>query len=250
MNSLRTLLDSGTPLVAVSFDDSDSEGSAAAAESAGVDVAELCVDRYERYDAAHVRAQIEAYRPLPVLATIRSAAEGGNWHGPEAERLALYRAVVPVVDAVDVELSSTGIVAEVVAAAHANDTLAVVSHHDFARTPGTDELRAVVAAATELGADLVKVSTMAHSAADVRRLATLLTDAAAGPAGPELIVIAMGETGTLSRVFFPALGSRLTYSFLDGFSAPGQLQFHETRRLLRQFYPDYARNTTAAPHGN
>ncbi|MET9467304.1 type I 3-dehydroquinate dehydratase [Streptomyces sp. NPDC006544] len=243
MNSLRALLDGGIPLVAVSFDDSDTEPRAHAAKAAGVDVAELRVDRYARTETAHVLAQVDAFKALPVLATLRSAREGGAWKGTESQRLELFRALAPQVDAVDIELSSGEILTEVIEAAHRHDTVAVVSYHNFELTPGTEELQAVIDGAKSAGADVVKVSTMVRSDEDVRRLASLLLSA--GADGTRLIVIAMGERGAVSRVFFPALGSRITYSFFGASSAPGQLAFPETFDLLRTFYPAFDQRKSA-----
>ncbi|WP_175541484.1 type I 3-dehydroquinate dehydratase [Streptomyces aidingensis] len=233
---MRDRLGSETPLIAVSFRDSDNERLSKEAMGAGVDVAELRIDKFSRADTGHVLAQVKLFRELATLATIRSREEGGHWDGAEEERLELFRTVAPVVDAVDIELSSRGILPEVIATARENDTVAVVSYHNFEATPGRQELEAVVRDAARAGADVVKISTMVASGADLRRLASLLV---AREDGPELIVIAMGALGAVSRVFFPALGSRLTYSFIGSSFAPGQLDFHETFHLLRQFYPDF-----------
>ncbi|MGW6704819.1 type I 3-dehydroquinate dehydratase [Streptomyces sp. NPDC054956] len=237
MNSIRALLDGGIPLVAVSFDDGEAGPRADEAKAAGVDVAELRVDRFSRTGAEHVLAQVDAFKALPVLATVRSALEGGEWTGTEEERLEVFRALAPRVDAVDIELSSREILPEVVAAARLHDTVVIVSYHNFEFTPSTEELQAVIDDAKSAGADVVKVSAMVTSESDVRRLASLLLRA--GEDGTRLIVIAMGEIGAVSRVFFPALGSRITYSFFGTSSAPGQLDFPETFGLLRKFYPDF-----------
>ena len=240
MNTMRALLDLDVPLIAVSFADDDNERAAAEARSLGVDVAELRIDRFARTDVGHVREQVRAFAGLPVLATVRSAAEGGGWSGGEAARLELFREVAPLVDAVDVELSSREVVAGVIAAAHAHDALAIVSFHDFDRTPDIGELDAIVRAAKEAGADIVKISTMANTGADLKTLASLLVNS---DDDTEMIVIAMGEIGTASRIFFPALGSRLTYTFIGHQPTSGQLDYAETSRLIRQFYPGYDRRS-------
>ncbi|XVS68318.1 type I 3-dehydroquinate dehydratase [Actinosynnema sp. CA-299493] len=239
---MRALLGLDLPLIAVSFADDDSARAAAEARSLGVDVAELRIDRFARTEVAHVLGQVRAFEGLPVLATVRSAAEGGGWSGGEEARLALFREVAPLVDAVDVELSSEGVVADVIAAAHAHDALAIVSYHNFDRTPDIRELDAIARAAKEAGADIVKISTMANSGADVKTLASLLVNSGDDS---EMIVIAMGEIGTASRVFFPALGSRVTYTFLGHQPTSGQLDYAETSRLIRRFYPGYGRHKGA-----
>lgn len=233
---MRALLDSGVPLVAVSFGDDDSERAAKEALTSGVDIAELRIDRYSRTDSAHVREQVGHFSGLPVLATVRSALEGGGWTGSEQHRLDLFRTVAPLVDAVDIELSSREILADVIAAAGAHGAVAIVSYHNFDRTPERAELAAIARDAKAAGADIVKISTMAETAADLKTLAALLLNSTDDM---EMIVIAMGEIGTASRIFFPALGSRLTYTFIGHQPTSGQLDFAETSGLLRKFYPAY-----------
>ncbi|WP_433216819.1 type I 3-dehydroquinate dehydratase [Dactylosporangium sp. CS-047395] len=234
--TLRERLAAGPPLVAVSFGDEDAAGHAARARALGVDLAELRIDWHRSADPADVLAAIAPFRAagLPTLATIRAKAEGGYWSGDDTARLALFEAVLPEVDAVDVELSSAEILPGVVAAARAADRPVIVSYHDFEKTPNDDRLAATAEAARAAGADLVKISTMAHDPGDLKRLAGLLLRY------DSMIVIAMGHEGAASRVFFPLLGSRITYSAMGGRPAPGQLPFEETARLLTAFSPTYA----------
>ncbi|MEV8512809.1 type I 3-dehydroquinate dehydratase [Dactylosporangium sp. NPDC051484] len=240
--TLRERLAGGVPLVAVSFGDDDAEGDAARARALGVDLAELRIDWYGSTDPDYVLRAVAPFRAagLPTLATIRSKAEGGHWPGDDARRLALFEAVLPEVDAVDVELSSAAILPGVVAAAHAADRLVIVSYHDFDATPDEAALRATVEAAVAAGADFVKISTMALGPGDLRVLAGLLVRY------DSMIVIGMGAEGAGSRVFFPLLGSRITYSAIGGRPAPGQLPFAETVRLLETFSPGYAEHRRAA----
>ncbi|GAA3299641.1 type I 3-dehydroquinate dehydratase [Dactylosporangium vinaceum] len=240
--TLRERLTGGAPLVAVSFGDEDPAGHAARARALGVDLAELRIDWHRSAEPADVLAAIAPFRAagLPTLATIRSKAEGGYWSGDDAARLRLFAAVLPAVDAVDVELSSDQVLPGVVAAARAADRPVIVSYHDFDRTPGAAELRAKVEAARAAGADAVKISTMAQGSEDLRVLAGLLVEY------DRMIVIGMGAEGAGSRVFFPLLGSRITYSAIGGRPAPGQLPFEETKRLLTTFSPEYAASAEAA----
>jgi 3-dehydroquinate dehydratase-1 len=235
-STLAERLSGGAPLVAVSFGDEDAAGHAARARALGVDLAELRIDWHGSVEPGAVLAAIAPFRAagLPTLATIRSKAEGGFWPGGEAARLALFEAVVPEVDAVDIELSSAEIRPAVLAAARAAGRPVIVSYHDFDQTPDEASLRATVEAARDAGADVVKISTMAHGPADLKVLAGLLLRY------DSMIVIAMGPEGAGSRVFFPLLGSRVTYSSIGGRPAPGQLPFAETVRLLESFSPQYA----------
>lgn len=245
-HAIRALLDDDVPTVAVSFADDASDEEIASAAADGVDVAELRIDRYASVDVDRVVAEARRFAALPTLATIRSRAEGGDWAGTDAERAARYEALLDVVDAIDVEVASVAAspeLAAVVAAARARGVVVVLSHHDFDATPDTDELDALAARGRSLGADYVKVATMATSVADVGRLAAFTSRHAADG----VIVIAMGPHGSQSRVFFPALGSRLTYAHLGRWAVPGQLTFAETFDLLRRFSPEFAERKAGLP---
>jgi len=220
------------PCVAVPFADRTTRAEVLALAQRGLDVAELRVDHFARFDPAHVLAQLDVFAGVPVLATIRSAAEGGGWQRPEAERLALFRALIPRVDAVDVELASE-IARDVVGAARGAGKLAIASFHDFAKTPDDGALADVVARGRALGADVVKIATAVAGPGDVRLLARLLvsTDEIG------LIAIGMGDRAVATRLLFPALGSLLTYAHAGAATAPGQIPLDEMQSLLRRLFP-------------
>ena len=171
------------------------------------------------------------------MATIRSQVEGGDWRDSESARLALYRAVIPQVQIIDVELGAREIRQEVLkAVAHAeHPPVVVLSFHDFADTPRLELLQEKVDLARAAGADIVKIATMVESPTDLRILAALLINNAAQP----LVVIGMGAYGSLSRIAFGALGSLWTFAHLREPTAPGQLTLEQTTELLELFYPRY-----------
>ena len=161
-----------------------------------------------------------ALRPLRDARHHSHPAEGGCWTASEQERADLFRSVMPYVDGIDVELTSATSMSSVIDEAVAGDHVLIISNHDFESTPSLHELESIAQQGKELGADVVKLSAMAHSQPDLRTLASFtLQKAEIG-----LIVIAMGDHGTASRVFFPALGSRLTYAYTSD-RVSGQLPF-------------------------
>lgn len=237
-NRLAALLASEAPTVAVSHGDEVDAEQVSAARDLGVDVVELRVDRFDVLDVDHVTAVVGRCSALPVLATVRHVDEGGSWTGDERDRAALVRALLPVVDGVDVELArSGGPMAEVVAEARSLDRTVVLSHHDFTATPTRPRLDAMADEASAAGADHLKVAVAVHTPSDVRTLASFTID----HAHEAPITIAMGDRGSVSRVFFPALGSRLTYAFVSEHQVPGQLDVVETLQLLGRFYPERRR---------
>ncbi|GMV92303.1 MAG: hypothetical protein AMXMBFR82_20810 [Candidatus Hydrogenedentota bacterium] len=231
-------LDGVRPRIAVPFRDGTPPERIAEATRLGMDIAELRVDLFADRSPKAVLAEDDRFRDVPVLATIRSAAEGGQWAGADAERYALYEAVLPHVAAVDVELSSTAIVGEVIAAAHDGERCVVISFHDFEKTPPASTLDDIANRAHDAGADIVKIAATCNTPRDLHTLAEYtLRHREKG-----LVTIGMGEIGLVSRIFFPALGSLFTFaSFGDG-TAAGQLPLNMTAEYLREFYPSLARH--------
>ncbi len=196
----------------------------------GLSLLEARVDLFGSVEPAHVISSVNEARAIaPVLGTVRSSAEGGAWKRSERERLALYRALAPHVDALDVELDAK-IRGAVVRAARRARRLVVLSHHDFKKTPSSTRLDAVVLRGAQAGADIIKIATFVRSRADVETLGRLLTRHASLP----LVVIGMGTRGKVTRVLFPALGSLFTFASLEKKTAPGQLGLAETIRGLKQ----------------
>jgi 3-dehydroquinate dehydratase-1 len=223
------------PTLIAPFTDATPERTLERAARAGLDLLEARVDLFRDQDTEAVGARlVRAGKHAPLLLTIRSAAEGGAWKARDAERLELYRALLPLVDAVDVELAAA-IRPEVVQAARRAERPVVLSHHDFRRTPADAALERVVKRGFAAGADVVKLATHVRDDDDVARLAALF----ARHATRALVVIGMGEHGKKTRIFFPALGSLFTFASLDRGTAPGQLDLAATRRELGFFFPGY-----------
>ncbi len=163
---------------------------------------------------------------MPVLLTIRHAREGGAWRGSEADRLALYRAGLPAVSAVDMEIGSPGL-AELAQAASARRVRVVGSFHDFNKTPSMEKLLGLEARGRRLGADVVKIAAQVRGSADLARLFALPAQAQ----GP-VCVLGMGARGAISRVALPCAGSCLAYGALGRPTAPGQMTCRELARAL------------------
>lgn len=216
------------PKVAVSLRDGVPSRALTAMRRAGVDLVELRVDLFRSRDARRALAEVSRCRRFPVLATVRSAREGGRWTGSDAARIALFEALLTRVDAVDVELSSRRVLAAVAPAAKKAKKTLVVSFHDFKRTPTPAALRRIVRRARSAGADVVKIAARAVKSADVLSLGAFT--AAHAEAG--LITISMGREGAVSRVLFPALGSLVTFASYGKPTAPGQFDYASTLAML------------------
>ena len=201
------------------------------AVDAGADILELRADTFADASAAAMQTVIRGLKGLgkPVLLTIRSLSEGGVHQMPDRDRAALYIALMDMADAVDIELGSSAILKNVVASAKDNNKKVIISYHNFKTTPGDRKLQDVIARAREKVTDIVKIAAFAKSPEDLKRLGALL-------AGQnDLIVIAMGECGRASRVFFPMLGSLLTYGSVTASTAPGQMTLREIKQEFSRY---------------
>lgn len=200
----------------------------------GADLLEIRVDTFRRRGPDDI---ILALRPLkdvgrPLILTVRSKKEGGRVHIPDGKRLELFVALAPFAAYVDIELGSSAILKSVVDLCRRLGKKLIVSYHNFKKTPGAKELAGIVKKSRALRPDIVKIACAANGAEDLRRLASLLVYHE-GHDG--LSVIGMGRYGRASRVFFPALGSRIAYASVTETTAPGQMSVAEMKKEFRRF---------------
>jgi 3-dehydroquinate dehydratase/shikimate dehydrogenase len=107
----------------------------------------------------------------------------------------------------------------------------VCSHHDFLGTPSG--LKQIYESMAATPARILKIAVQADDATDCIPVFHLLERAQRE--GREMIAIAMGQAGIMTRILGPSRGSFLTYGSLDDESAtaPGQLTAIELREVYR-----------------
>lgn len=167
-------------------------------------------------------------RPLgqPTIATIRLANEGGQWNGPDADRLPLFDAALQTVTTVDIEYRSP-LMKQVSALACRYGKPLIISYHDFERTPPLAELQQVIRTAANYGT-VVKIATRTETEEDVATLRALFAEQCSA----SVCLLGMGTFGPHTRLDFPRLGSCLTYGYLDAPVAPGQVAAAELMKQL------------------
>lgn len=220
------------PCIAAVITGGITTGAVRKAASLGAGLLELRVDTFTATQPGRLLASFEKLKKitkLPILLTIRSTKEGGQAELPDRERAALYRVLIPFADLVDIELNSSGIRKNVVDFAKRAKKRVIISHHDFESTPGDKKLRKIIESARASGGDIVKIASLVNTQDDLRRLAGLLCSE------DDLIVIGMGPLGKPSRVFFPMLGSLITYGSTTKSTAPGQMSLKEMHTELRRY---------------
>jgi 3-dehydroquinate dehydratase, type I len=195
----------------------------------GTDILEIRVDSFNQNiqsTCAYI-AEIKKACSLPLIGTIRENT------GNSDKRLDYFKGIIPLVDAIDIELNSA-IVGQVIAMA--GDKTIIVSEHDFKRTPDIAQLKEIVDKATSLGGTIVKIAAFAHNQEDVVRLLRFIDQCE-----ENIVAFSMGEYGTISRVLSMLFGSLFSYGFITHANAPGQLSIEKLIEECRLFFPEMTR---------
>jgi len=188
------------------------EAAARAAEWA--DLVEIRADFIQDLDLA----QLFRTKSKPVIFTLRSREEGGEYTGMERQRLeVILRAAQHGADFVDVEFSAFWRVI----LQNVPPERVILSHHNFEETPAN--LGELLQSMANSGAGIIKIAVRARSLADNLRIADLL--GRARRLGIKLCALAMGREGIPSRILGSSWGSWMTFAGLPGgqATAEGQL---------------------------
>jgi 3-dehydroquinate dehydratase/shikimate dehydrogenase len=177
---------------------------------------------------------LSAHRDVTAIATCRRKAFGGNFAGSlTAELEELLEAAEAGCQIVDLEVESAeeakpAQLAKLRAGLRAAGTALLVSSHDFTRTKGLEQAAERIEA---FEPDFVKVVSTARTLSDNLEVLRLIDDRSFGT---QVVGIAMGEEGLVSRVLGPRAGGAFTFAASDdgAETAPGQ----PTARTLRDLY--------------
>lgn len=203
-----------------------------------IDLFELRIDTFKSQEVAYIRDVIDSLKSgyhKPLLATVRSKEEGGAIKHDDQKRYEIYKEVLPLVDAVDVELSSADLLKKVSSLCKESGKILIASYHNHGDTPDDSVMEGLLSEGKKAGADIVKIAVTANSKADLGRLISFTVK----NRDQGLITISQGKIGTISRIVTPILGSLMTYGYIDVPSAKGQLSAFEIVDYLRLFDPEY-----------
>jgi 3-dehydroquinate dehydratase/shikimate dehydrogenase len=177
---------------------------------------------------------LSAHRDVTAIATCRRKHFGGHFVRSLSEELeVLLTAAEAGCQIVDLEVESAeeakpAALAKFREGLKTTGTALLVSFHDFTRTKGLEQAAERIEA---FAPDFVKVVSTAKSLADNLAVLRLIEERSLFA---QVVGIAMGEEGLVSRVLGPRAGAAFTFaSFSDGAeTAPGQV----TARVLRDLY--------------
>lgn len=155
----------------------------------------------------------------------------------KGDRRPLFERLLAYVDCIDVEYEAQDREA-LLELARSRGAIAMLSTHNFEATPSRAELERMLVEWEALGADVAKLAVFARSSADL----TELLDFTRSATFRQLVTIAMGPEGLLSRIAAPFFGSLWSYGYVDQPNAPGQLSAAELHEEFRRYHPAYARD--------
>jgi 3-dehydroquinate dehydratase/shikimate dehydrogenase len=200
------------------------------------DLVELRLDYLDDIDAASksLRELIETIR-RPVILTLRSGEQGGKNSFDYDRRRQFWLSLkdIPGSTFCDIELD---LVLEFSAQAMQEQLpfswdRTICSHHDFSGT--SSDLEQVYERMAATPAAIIKIAVQANDAVDCLAIFRLLERAQREHR--ELIAIAMGQPGIMTRILGPSRGSFLTYASIDQESttAAGQVTAADLREVYR-----------------
>lgn len=203
-----------------------------------IDLLELRIDMFGSQDIDYIAGVVKSLKDVygkPLLATVRAMDEGGAIYIDDEKRYSIYKEVIPLVDAIDVELRSSELLKRVLPACKEKGIPAIASYHNNNETPDDTVLDGLISEGKGYGADIVKIAVTANSKEDLGRLISFTIK----NRNKGIITISQGSIGMISRVVTPILGSLMTYGYIDKPSAKGQLSAFDIAGYLRLFDPEY-----------
>ena len=168
-------------------------------------------------------------RKQPVLLTLRIPAEGGHRAWKTTERRALYLRLLPLVDAIDIELASAAALQLVIDVARHMDKTVILSAHAIAKPAPEKQFARWTAQFESRPNTILKIAARIQSWHDLQHLAALLVNHRDWP----IAVMGLGPYAAQSRSVLTALGSRLVYGYLDKPAAPGQPSAADIRKMVK-----------------
>lgn len=190
-----------------------------------------------RFDCVDVSSLDEVLRDLdrlckladrPFIVTFRPAEQGGHRAISLNERLDFWSREFSLKpgDFADIEAKLPSD-----QTARLSPDKVISSHHDFLGVPSN--LIELYEQMTKTSAAVIKVAVHAEDAVDCLPIFDLLDRAQTD--GREMIAIAMGQAGIMTRILGPSRGSFLTYGSLDddNTTAPGQVNARDLREIYR-----------------
>jgi len=198
----------------------------------GADLIEVRADLIREDPARALFLARESCPQMPVIFTVRTKREGGEFDGSAAVYRQLLLAAAGEADLVDLELQMAEKDPGLISDLHAAGALITGSYHNFSSTPDAPQLLQKLIRMQELGMDVCKLAVMPRSREDVLELMFASAEMSAAYADRPIVTMSMGQLGNISRVSGALTGSAVTFASLKKASAPGQIPARVMREMI------------------
>lgn len=201
-------------MICVSIQNKDLETIFDILDEAHVEMAEIRLDRCPNLGPAEIE-ELFSNSDVPLIATCRIS---DTMPAQEAEAR-LITAIKAGAAYADLEIEAPPMMSKRIRReARECGTVLIRSYHDFETTDSKAALEALVEKCQHLGAEIVKIVTLAQSPEEAKRVLSLYDRFA-----PEsLVAFCMGEEGKQSRLDCLRKGAPFSYAAYDEAAAPGQ----------------------------
>lgn len=240
------ILGQGMPKICVPLTAQTAEelfSQAEASVAAGADLVEWRADFFEELEQEVKTAETlellsDILGQVPLLFTIRTKKEGGNREisTDDYVNYNLLAARTGYADLVDVEaFDNEEEKKKLISEIRKLGVKVIASTHDFQKTDSRETLLSRFLEMDASGADILKMAVMPKDFEDVAAIMqatnemTKLTDR-------PLISMAMGDTGSMSRISGENFGSCVTFGTVGKASAPGQFPIKELRMMMEALH--------------
>lgn len=204
------------------------------AKKLGAELVEIRADGLENQSKENIKKLLREARKktnAEIIFTLRKREEGGKFKGSEKERIEAIKACLDSdFDFLDIELSTEKKALKAITQkAKEKNKKAIVSFHDFKKTPSKKKMLGIIKNEFDAGADIAKLAVKTNSKEDVLKLLEVTLNA---KKFGKVITIGMGETGKVSRILAPFFGSEITYGYLSKPTADGQISVENLKKIF------------------
>lgn len=237
----QLLIGEGIPKICVPIVACDQQSileEAKLAEESKADLVEWRADFWEGCKDLEKQEQIlkdlqQILKTKPLLFTIRTKGEGGQFTGTVKEYEELVKNASKYTDLVDIEVFMEGLLAEnLIKECQTNSGKVVASNHEFHKTPKQGEIVKRLQKMQDIGADILKIAVMPQNKKDVLTLLCATEEMVSNYAKRPVVTMSMAGLGAVSRICGETFGSAITFGSRKEVSAPGQLELTELKNVL------------------
>ena len=222
------------------FNENQKEIEEIKANEAFIDIIEYRADLIEGDVTTYIndiKALKAQFPNIKIMFTYRTQGEGGKGNNDTKPYFDLCMKMIDskLIDILDIELMIyADLMDQLLKHSRENGVEILLSHHDVLFTPRIKDMMAIYDKMRKLGADYCKLAVMPLDGRDVVNLLSAVYETKQ-KCDLNIVGIAMGELGKITRLAGGVFGSYLTYAHLGTQAAPGQLHVTDLKTHLELF---------------